>query len=316
MAGLGIDHRIGVGARSRRRATAAAARRAPRRRRGARRRPGRRSPPAPRPSTGLAAAAGLAGRPRRSSSTTGLRHLGDPACFAIGDCAQHPSGVHRPGRARAGSRRAARWPTLLAGSRARGAADRARRSDVVRLKAHGLDVVDDGRLRRRRARTTRPSGRCGSATPTAAATSRSSSPADVLVGATCSAPGRSPPTWSRRTPGARPVPADPAYLLLGGARAVRPHAATRPRRDARRRHGLPLQRRDQGRHRRVRPRRRRRRSRTSPGDPRHDRLRRLRRRRVRPDSRHQRLTTDADPRGENRLTTGKPMIHSTETAAG
>ena len=192
------------------------------------------------PSTTLAASAGLR-VDRGVVVDDDLRSPDDHRVFAIGDCAQPPEGG--TGLVAQGweqSRRLAAHlcrdagPTAGAGPGGAPAtttvsADLARRSatsgsDVVRLKAHGLDVVT--------------MGVCGSARADdpAQRTLRLSDP-DVgrhvevvvsggrLVGATCVGAGAVAAdlvtTYTRRTP----VPADPAYLLLP---ALVPHQGRGP----------------------------------------------------------------------------------------
>lgn len=162
-----------------------------------------------------------------------LRCPDDHRVFAIGDCAQPPEGG--TGLVAQGWEQSRRLAAHLcrdsavassAGSPSAGSptSDLARRSstsgsDVVRLKAHGLDVVT--------------MGVCGSgrADDPAQRTLRLSDPevgrhvevvvsGDRLVGATCVGAGALGAdlvtTYTRRTP----IPADPAYLLLP---ALAPH---------------------------------------------------------------------------------------------
>ena len=241
------------------------------------------------PSTTLAASAGL-GVDRGVVVDDDLRSPDDHRIFAIGDCAQPPEGG--TGLVAQGWEQSRRLAAHLcrdsstSGNPSRTVStDLARRSstsgsDVVRLKAHGLDVVT--------------MGVCGSARADdpAQRTLRLSDP-DVgrhvevvvsggrLVGATCVGAGAVATdlvtTYTRRTP----VPADPAYLLLP---ALVPHQGSGPhlpRRPGRRHGGLPVQRRDQGRHHGVRPGRRDQRRRGRRLHPRHDRLRGVPRRRLR-----------------------------------
>ncbi|KGN39226.1 FAD-dependent oxidoreductase [Knoellia subterranea] len=134
----------------------------------------------------------------------------DRRIFAIGDCAQPPSGAM--GLVALGWDQARRLADLLT-SASLPSRDGGTGSDVVRVKAHGLDVVT--------------MGVCGGARPDAP-TQRSltlSDPAtgrhvevvvegDRLVGATCIGAGQVAAdlvaTYTRRTP----VPSDPAHLLL------------------------------------------------------------------------------------------------------
>ena len=134
----------------------------------------------------------------------------DQRVFAIGDCAQPPEGA--TGLVAQGWEQSRRLASALTGH-AGGAVGSAVGSDVVRLKAHGLDVVT--------------MGVCGSqrADDPAQRTLRLSDPDEgrhvevvvsggVLVGATCVGAGQVAAdlvaAYTRRTP----VPADPAHLLL------------------------------------------------------------------------------------------------------
>ena len=200
------------------------------------------------PSTGLAAAAGLADRPRHRR---GRRPAPAPATRAsspIGDCAAAARGRHAVWSRRAGSRRrrlaatAVRAPGTSRAPRPAAARPRRRPAQGRRHRPG-----HDGRLRRRSGRTTRPSGRCGSATPTAAATSSSSSRDGVLVGATCVGAAQVAAdlvaAFDRRTPAAgRPGvpaaarPSTPVPARGAGSPPRMPGAG----------HGLPVQRRHQG----------------------------------------------------------------------
>jgi assimilatory nitrate reductase electron transfer subunit len=183
-------------------------------------------------STALARAAGLT-VDRGVVVDDTLRSPDDARVFALGDCAQPPEGgtglvaqgwdqsrrlaAHLCGDATTPDPSAPRPSSTSRQPSAVG-------SDVVRLKAHGLDVVT--------------MGVCGSqrADDPAQRTLRLSDP-DVgrhievvvsggrLVGATCVGAGAVAAdlvtTYTRRTP----VPADPAYLLLP---ALMPHPASAP----------------------------------------------------------------------------------------
>jgi assimilatory nitrate reductase electron transfer subunit len=186
------------------------------------------------PNTALAAAAGLT-VDRGVVVDDDLRSPVDHRVFAIGDCAQPPEGG--TGLVAQGwdqSRRLAAHLCRAAGSAdgAPGAGTQPPRrsavaSDVVRLKAHGLDVVT--------------MGVCGSqrADDPAQRTLRLSDPdvgrhvevvvsGGLLVGATCIGAGAVGAdlvtTYTRRTP----VPADPAYLLLPALVPNAPSAPTSP----------------------------------------------------------------------------------------
>jgi assimilatory nitrate reductase electron transfer subunit len=186
------------------------------------------------PSTGLAAGAGLR-VDRGVVVDDDLRCPDDHRVFAIGDCAQPPEGgtglvaqgweqsrrlaLHLCRGAGPTTSSSATGPTPAVAGRSAPAG-----SDVVRLKAHGLDVVT--------------MGVCGSARADdpAQRTLRLTDP-DVgrhvevvvsggrLVGATCVGAGPVAAdlvtTYTRRTP----VPADPAYLLLP---ALAPHPGGGP----------------------------------------------------------------------------------------
>ena len=175
------------------------------------------------PSTGLAAACGLT-TDRGVVVTESLASPDDRRVFAIGDCAQPPEGG--TGLVAQGWEQSRRLARQLAGTTTAAAPEPAPGSDVVRLKATGLDVV--------------AMGVCGSHPPDSPAHRRVrlSDTASgrhvevvvadgVLVGATCvGAPDVGADlvaAYTRRTP----VPADPAYLLLpalptAGASAASP----------------------------------------------------------------------------------------------
>ena len=175
------------------------------------------------PNTFLAAAAGLP-TDRGILVGTSLASVGDRRVFAIGDCAQPPEGG--TGLVAQGWEQSRRLAATLCGIEPTSAASAGGRSDVVRLKAHGLDVVT--------------MGVCGSRREDdpAQRTLRLSDPDEgrhvevvvsggVLVGATCIGAGQVAAdlvaAYTRRTP----VPADPAHLLLKALPAV-PAAATHP----------------------------------------------------------------------------------------
>jgi assimilatory nitrate reductase electron transfer subunit len=166
--------------------------------------------------TRLAAEAGLA-TARGIVVDEGLACPDDRRVFAIGDCAQPPEGG--TGLVAQGWEQSRRLAALLTGtaSTARSPSGTGAQSsdptDVVRLKAHGLDVVT--------------MGVCGSqrADDPAQRTLRLSDPdigrhlevvvsGGTLVGATCIGAGQVAAdlvaAYTRRTP----VPGDPAHLLL------------------------------------------------------------------------------------------------------
>ena len=173
------------------------------------------------PAIGLAAQAGLA-TARGVLVGADLASPNDPRVFAIGDCAQPPEGG--TGLVAQGWDQARRLSARLAG--AGGASDHRQEipNDVVRLKAHGLDVVT--------------MGICGSqrAHDAAERTVRLSDPemgrhvevvvsGGTLVGATCIGAGEVAAdliaAYLRRTP----LPADPAYLLVPTLRGQATSAA-------------------------------------------------------------------------------------------
>jgi assimilatory nitrate reductase electron transfer subunit len=174
--------------------------------------------------TALARAAGLT-CDRGVVVGADLASVDDRRVFALGDCAQPPeggTGLVAQGWEQA--RRLAARLTARSGPSAQSVGERLDPGhDVVRLKAHGLDVVT--------------MGVCGSqrADDPAQRTLRLSDPdlgrhvevvvsGGLLVGATCVGAGDVAAdlvaTYTRRTP----VPADPAYLLLP---ALAPHPAQR-----------------------------------------------------------------------------------------
>jgi len=262
------------------------------------------------PNTSLAAAAGLP-TDRGVLVDATLASVGDRRVFAVGDCAQPPEGG--TGLVAQGWEQSRRLAATLCGAGPSPAPGQAGGNDVVRLKAHGLDVVT--------------MGVCGSRREDdpAQRTLRLSDPDEgrhvevvvsggVLVGATCVGAGQVAAdlvaAYTRRSP----VPADPAYLLLT-ALAPSPHTATDPATMAD--HATVC--RCNG---------------VSKGDITasvHDGAAS-----VEDVARATRATTgcggcaddvcalirgastshQTQPSGENRLTKGKQMIHSTETAAG
>ncbi len=174
--------------------------------------------------TGLAAGSGLATE-RGIIVTEDLTCPGDRRVFAIGDCAQPPEGGS--GLVAQGWDQARRLAATLAGAAPAARTADATGSDVVRLKASGLDVV--------------AMGVCGSQRPQDGAHRqlRLSDPAagrhievvvanGVLVGATCVGDARVGAdlvaAYTRRTP----VPADPAYLLLPALPSATVTAASSP----------------------------------------------------------------------------------------
>lgn len=173
------------------------------------------------PEAGLAAAAGLEVRRGVVVGADGM--TSDPAVFAVGDCAEPPEGA--TGLIAQGWDQARRLAALLA-ARAEGrevsaaAPAPVHGTDVVRLKAAGLEVV--------------AMGVCGSRRSPGAAAARSvrlSDPAagrhvevvvhdGVVVGATCVGAGPVAAdlvaAYAQRTP----APRDPAQLLLRPVRGA------------------------------------------------------------------------------------------------
>jgi assimilatory nitrate reductase electron transfer subunit len=160
--------------------------------------------------TDLAAAAGLE-TDRGIVVDASLASTRDRRVFAIGDCAQPPEGA--TGLVAQGWEQSRRLAASLCGTAPSLAPGAGGASDVVRLKAGGLDVVT--------------MGVCGSRREDdpAQRTLRLSDPDEgrhvevvvsggVLVGATCVGAGQVAAdlvaAYTRRTP----VPADPAHLLL------------------------------------------------------------------------------------------------------
>lgn len=180
--------------------------------------------------TALAARAGL-GTERGVLVSADLASVDDRRVFAIGDCAQPPEGG--TGLVAQGWEQSRRLAAILTGTAAPTAPTAPQRepatgSDVVRLKADGLDVIT--------------MGVCGStrADNPAQRQIRLSDPAagrhielviseGVLVGATCVGVGSVGAdlvaAYTRRTP----VPTDPAYLLLPALAGVSTPAAPSPR---------------------------------------------------------------------------------------
>ena len=211
-----------------------------------------------------------------SSSTTGWRRS-DPRISAIGDCAQSPQGMTgllapgwRAGRAagrghglgRASSLERSVEPRRPEGDAAQGGRRRpghaGRPAVAGRARRPGAHPERPGRAPARRARRPR-SDTSSSASP---ASARPTSPRSVSI------------VFERGTP----MPVDPLALLLPDKRVEEVVAGA----DARRHHGLPLQRGHQGGHRQGlggRLPHRRGARREHPG---HDRLRRLHERRLRP----------------------------------
>ena len=166
------------------------------------------------PETDLAADAGLA--VGRGIVVDADGATADPRVYAIGDCAQPPGGS--TGLIAQGWDQARRLAEHLAShpgapSRATAASSRAAATDVVRLKARGLDVVTMGttaavaasRPAHRAVRLSDPS--TGRHVEVVVA-------GGVVVGATCVGAGPVAAVliaaYTRQTP----VPADPAHLLL------------------------------------------------------------------------------------------------------
>lgn len=150
----------------------------------------------------------------------------DRRVFAIGDCAQPPEGA--TGLVAQGWDQARALAERLTGTSAPARPDRNGSGlDVVRVKAHGLDVVTMGvcggaRPEDRRQRTLRLSD------PDAGRHVEVVVEGDRLVGATCVGAGQVAAdlvaAYTRRTP----VPRDPAHLLLNALATSAPMASGEP----------------------------------------------------------------------------------------
>lgn len=159
--------------------------------------------------TALASAAGLACE--RGIVTDASSATADPRIFAIGDCAQPPGGGS--GLVAQGWDQSRALAERLTGSVGRRRTGSGTGSDVVRVKAHGLDVVTMGVCGGSRASD--PEQRTLSLSdPVAGRHIEVVVVGDRLVGATCVGAGRVAAdlvaAYTRRTP----VPIDPAHLLL------------------------------------------------------------------------------------------------------
>jgi len=148
----------------------------------------------------------------------------DGRIFAIGDCAQPPSGAM--GLVAQGWDQARALADRLTGSTVRGRGADTTSSDVVRVKAHGLDVVTMGVCGGSRADD--PAQRTLSLSdPDAGRHVEVVVSGDRLVGATCIGAGQVAAdlvaAYTRRTP----VPSDPARLLLTALSSA-PVVATTP----------------------------------------------------------------------------------------
>jgi assimilatory nitrate reductase electron transfer subunit len=175
--------------------------------------------------TALASGAGLA-TDRGIVVDDRLASVSDRRVFAIGDCAQPPEGG--TGLVAQGWAQSRRLAADLCGAGSASVPESpSSGTDVVRLKAHGLDVVT--------------MGICGSqrADDPAQRTLRLSDPdlgrhvevvvsGGVLVGATCVGAGAVAAdlvtAYTRRTP----IPADPAYLLLPALAGAAPTVTADP----------------------------------------------------------------------------------------
>ncbi|MBC7292247.1 MAG: NAD(P)/FAD-dependent oxidoreductase [Actinotalea sp.] len=200
--------------------------------------------------TGLAAAAGL--EVRRGVVVGEDLTTADPAVHAIGDCAEPPEGgtgliaqgwdqarrlavmlaarLRMPGAEGASAPAGSVAATVRAGADTAGTAPPTGGTDLVRVKAHGLDVVAMGVC---------GPDRTGGPADRGAVGRRALSLADprtgrhvevvvadgVVVGATCVGDPRTAAdlttAYTRRTP----VPADPAHLLLSPVRGAAAPAA-------------------------------------------------------------------------------------------
>jgi len=171
--------------------------------------------------TGLAAQSGLPcerGVLVRETSATA-----DPRIFAIGDCAQPPSGAM--GLVAQGWDQARRLAERLTGTSSRSRAG-AGGNDVVRVKAHGLDVVTMGVCGG--AREHDPEHRALSLSDPAAGRHVEVVVSEGrLVGATCIGAGQVAADLVAAYTRRMPVPRDPAHLLVTALTAA-PVAATSP----------------------------------------------------------------------------------------
>lgn len=159
--------------------------------------------------TAIASDAGLACE--RGILVNDAGSTADPRIFAIGDCAQPPSGAM--GLVAQGWDQARALADRLTGTTVRGRGADTTSSDIVRVKAHGLDVVTMGVCGGSRADD--PEHRTLSLSdPTAGRHVEVVVSGDRLVGATCIGAGQVAAdlvaAYTRRTP----VPSDPARLLL------------------------------------------------------------------------------------------------------
>ena len=177
--------------------------------------------------TGLAVRAGLSTE-RGVLVSADLASVDDRRVFAIGDCAQPPEGG--TGLVAQGWEQSRRLAASLSGTTAPTAPQRepATGSDVVRLKADGLDVITMGVCGSTRADN--PAQRqIRLSDPSAGRHIELVVSEGVLVGATCVGVGSVGAdlvaAYTRRTP----VPTDPAYLLLPALAGVSTQAAPSPR---------------------------------------------------------------------------------------
>ncbi|MFC7489355.1 MULTISPECIES: FAD-dependent oxidoreductase [unclassified Knoellia] len=172
--------------------------------------------------TELAAEAGLACE--RGILVDDSASTADARIFAVGDCAQPPNGAM--GLVALGWDQARALADRLTGTAPRSRGSDATSSDIVRVKAHGLDVVTMGVCGGSRADD--PAQRTLSLSdPDAGRHVEVVVSGDRLVGATCIGAGQLAAdlvaAYTRRTP----VPSDPARLLLTALSAT-PAAPTTP----------------------------------------------------------------------------------------
>lgn len=172
--------------------------------------------------TAIAADAGLACE--RGIVVDDASSTADARIFALGDCAQPPSGAM--GLVALGWDQARGLADRLTGTAPRSRGSDTTSSDIVRVKAHGLDVVTMGVCGG--SRTEDPAQRTLSLSdPDAGRHVEVVVSGHRLVGATCIGAGQVAAdlvaTYTRRTP----VPGDPARLLLTALSAT-PVAATTP----------------------------------------------------------------------------------------
>ncbi|MFW5472003.1 FAD-dependent oxidoreductase [Knoellia sp. CPCC 206450] len=159
--------------------------------------------------TSLASASGLPCE--RGVLVDAASATADPRVFAIGDCAQPPDGAM--GLVALGWEQSRALAERLTGTTGRRRARAARSNDVVRVKAHGLDVVTMGVCGG--VRPDDPSHRALSLSdPSAGRHVEVVVAGGRLVGATCVGAGTVAADLVAAYTRGTPVPHDPAHLLL------------------------------------------------------------------------------------------------------